>query len=216
MNNNTKEYGYIRVSSKTQNVARQIIMMKERGIPDKRIYIDKMSGRNFERKEYKKLLAKLDSNAVLYIPEIDRLGRNYEEILEQWRVITKEIRAAIVVLDMPLLDTRNKDKDLMGTFTRNQVNGVTGKFIADLVLQILSYVAETERIKIKERQRQGIDAAMERGVAFGRPEREVPENFYPLVKLWIKKKVTVREAAELCNMPRSTFYAKARKIMEAC
>lgn len=104
---------------------------------------------------------------------------------------------------MPLLDTRNKDKDLMGTF------------IADLVLQILSYVAETERIKIKERQRQGIDAAMERGVAFGRPEREVPENFYPLVKLWIKKKVTVREAAELCNMPRSTFYAKARKIMEA-
>ena len=176
MNNNTKEYGYIRVSSKTQNVARQIIMMKERGIPDKRIYIDKMSGRNFERKEYKKLLAKLDSNAVLYIPEIDRLGRNYEEILEQWRVITKEIRAAIVVLDMPLLDTRNKDKDLMGTF------------IADLVLQILSYVAETERIKIKERQRQGIDAAMERGVAFGRPEREVPENFYPLVKLWIKKK----------------------------
>ena len=152
----------------------------------------------------KKLLAKLDSNAVLYIPEIDRLGRNYEEILEQWRVITKEIRAAIVVLDMPLLDTRNKDKDLMGTF------------IADLVLQILSYVAETERIKIKERQRQGIDAAKERGVAFGRPEREVPENFYPLVKLWIKKKVTVREAAELCNMPRSTFYAKARKIMEAC
>ena len=138
MNNNTKEYGYIRVSSKTQNVARQIKMMKERGIPDKRIYIDKMSGRNFERKEYKKLLAKLDSNAVLYIPEIDRLGRNYEEILEQWRVITKEIRAAIVVLDMPLLDTRNKDKDLMGTF------------IADLVLQILSYVAETERIKIKE------------------------------------------------------------------
>ena len=184
MNNNTKEYGYIRVSSKTQNVARQIKMMKERGIPDKRIYIDKMSGRNFERKEYKKLLAKLDSNAVLYIPEIDRLGRNYEEILEQWRVITKEIRAAIVVLD--------------------------------LVLQILSYVAETERIKIKERQRQGIDAAMERGVAFGRPEREVPENFYPLVKLWTKKKVTVREAAELCNMPRSTFYAKARKIMEAC
>ena len=212
MNNNTKEYGYIRVSSKTQNVARQIKMMKERGIPDKRIYIDKMSGRNFERKEYKKLLAKLDSNAVIYIPEIDllyiksidRLGRNYEEILEQWRVITKEIRAAIVVLDMPLLDTRNKDKDLMGTF------------IADLVLQILSYVAETERIKIKERQRQGIDAAMERGVAFGRPEREVPENFYPLVKLWTKKKVTVREAAELCNMPRSTFYAKARKIMEAC
>ena len=196
MNNNTKEYGYIRVSSKTQNVARQIKMMKERGIPDKRIYIDKMSGRNFERKEYKKLLAKLDSNAVLYIPEIDRL--------EQWRVITKEIRAAIVVLDMPLLDTRNKDKDLMGTF------------IADLVLQILSYVAETERIKIKERQRQGLDAAMERGVAFGRPEREVPENFYPLVKLWTKKKVTVREAAELCNMPRSTFYAKARKIMEAC
>ena len=203
MNNNTKEYGYIRVSSKTQNVARQIIMMKERGIPDKRIYIDKMSGRNFERKEYKKLLAKLDSNAVLYIPEIDRLGRHYEEILEQWRVITKEIRAAIVVLDMPLLDTRNKDKDLMGTF------------IADLVLQILSYVAETERIKIKERQRQGIDAAMERGVAL-EDQKEKCQRIYPLVKLWIKKKVTVREAAELCNMPRSTFYAKARKIMEAC
>lgn len=204
MNNNTKEYGYIRVSSKTQNVARQIKMMKERGIPDKRIYIDKMSGKNFEREEYKKLIAILDSESVLYIPEIDRLGRNYEEILEQWRIITKEIRAAIVVLDMPLLDTRNKDKDLMGTF------------IADLVLQILSYVAETERIKIKERQRQGIDAALERGVTFGRPEREVPDNFYPMVQLWIKKKVTIRKAAELCNMPRSTFNAKARKIKEAC
>ena len=204
MNNNTKEYGYIRVSSKTQNVARQIKMIKERGRPDERIYIDKMSGKNFERKEYKKLIAILDSESVLYIPEIDRLGRNYEEILEQWRIITKEIGAAIVVLDMPLLDTRNKDKDLMGTF------------IADLVLQILSYVAETERIKIKERQRQGIDAARQRGVAFGRPEREVPDNFYPMVQLWIKKKVTIRKAAELCNMPRSTFYAKARKIKEAC
>lgn len=204
MNNNTKEYGYIRVSSKIQNVARQIKMIKERGIPDERIYIDKMSGKNFEREEYKKLIAILDSESVLYIPEIDRLGRNYEEILEQWRIITKEIRAAIVVLDMPLLDTRNKDKDLMGTF------------IADLVLQILSYVAETERIKIKERQRQGIDAALERGVTFGRPEREVPDNFYPMVQLWIKKKVTIRKAAELCNMPRSTFYAKARKIKEAC
>lgn len=160
--------------------------------------------RILKEKNIKKLIAILDSESVLYIPEIDRLGRNYEEILEQWRIITKEIRAAIVVLDMPLLDTRNKDKDLMGTF------------IADLVLQILSYVAETERIKIKERQRQGIDAALERGVAFGRPEREVPDNFYPMVQLWIKKKVTIRKAAELCNMPRSTFYAKARKIKEAC
>ena len=138
MNNNTKEYGYIRVSSKTQNVARQIKMIKERGIPDERIYIDKMSGKNFEREEYKKLIAILDSESVLYIPEIDRLGRNYEEILEQWRIITKEIRAAIVVLDMPLLDTRNKDKDLMGTF------------IADLVLQILATLQKLNELKLKK------------------------------------------------------------------
>ena len=158
-----------------------------------------MSGKNFERKEYKKLIAILDSESVLYIPEIDRLGRNYEEILEQWRILTKEKKVDIIVLDMPLLDTR-RGKDLMGTF------------LSDIVLQVLSF----ERIKIKERQRQGIDAALERGVAFGRPEREVPDNFYPMVQLWIKKKVTIRKAAELCNMPRSTFYAKARKIKEAC
>ena len=193
-------YGYIRVSSRDQNEDRQLLSLKQIGVLEKNIYLDKQSGRDFNRPQYRKMIRKLKKDDLLYIKSIDRLGRNYEEILEQWRIITKEIRAAIVVLDMPLLDTRNKDKDLMGTF------------IADLVLQILSYVAETERIKIKERQRQGIDAALERGVAFGRPEREVPNNFYPMVQLWIKKKVTIRKAAELCNMPRSTFYAKARKI----
>lgn len=203
MKNYTKEYGYIRVSSKTQNEDRQIRTMKRIGIPRNRIYIDKASGKNFDRKEYKRLLEKLDENSVLYIDSIDRLGRNYEEILNQWRIITKIKKAAIVVLDMPLLDTRNKNQDLLGTF------------IADLVLQILSYVAETERIKIKERQRQGIDAAMARGVAFGRKKKEVPDNFYPLVQLWQKKKVTVRQAAELCNMPRSTFYAKAIEVINA-
>ena len=198
------KYGYVRVSTKDQNEDRQLEAMKQLEILEKNIYVEKISGKDFNRPVYQKLVKKLRADDLLYIKSIDRLGRNYEEILEQWRIITKEIRAAIVVLDMPLLDTRNKDKDLMGTF------------IADLVLQILSYVAETERIKIKERQRQGIDAALERGVAFGRPEREVPDNFYPMVQLWIKKKVTIRKAAELCNMPRSTFYAKARKIKEAC
>ena len=141
MSNYTKEYGYIRVSSKTQNEDRQIRTMKRIGIPRNRIYIDKVSGKNFNRQEYKKIVEKLDEKSVLYIDSIDRLGRNYEEILNQWRIITKIKKAAIVVLDMPLLDTRNQNKDLLGTF------------IADLVLQILSYVAESERIKIRERQR---------------------------------------------------------------
>ena len=203
MSNYTKEYGYIRVSSITQNEDRQIRTMKRIGIPRNRIYIDKVSGKNFNRQEYKKIVEKLDEKSVLYIDSIDRLGRNYEEILNQWRIITKIKKAAIVVLDMPLLDTRNQNKDLLGTF------------IADLVLQILSYVAESERIKIRERQRQGIDAAMARGVSFGRKKKEVPDNFYPLVQLWKKKKVTIRQAAELCNMPRSTFYAKAMEVISA-
>ena len=199
MNNNTKEYGYIRVSSKTQNVARQIKMIKERGIPDERIYIDKMSGKNFERKEYKKLIAILDSESVLYIPEIDRLGRNYEEILEQWRVLTKEKGVDIVVLDMPLLDTR-RGKDLMGTF------------LSDIVLQVLSFVAESESKNIRQRQAEGIAAAKAKGVKFGRPSRSVPDNFDEVHREWREKKITLKEAAKACDMPVGTFYGKIRKM----
>ena len=189
----TNIYGYARVSSKDQNEARQIIALSQFPVKKENIYIDKFSGKDFDRPKYSELIKILKEQDILVIKEIDRLGRNYEEILEQWRVITKEIKADIVVLDMPLLDTRTiKDK-------------LTETFIADLVLQILSYVAETERQSIKQRQREGIEAAKKRGVKFGRPCIPVPEEFYDLKEKWLNKKITSREAATTINVSQDTF-----------
>ena len=169
------EYGYVRVSSLDQNEDRQMIELQKKQIPEKNIYMDKLSGKNFERPAYKRLFKKLKQGDLLYIMSIDRLGRNYVEIQEQWRTLTKEKGIDIVVFDMPLLDTRT-GKDLMGTF------------ISDLVLQILSFVAQNERENIKKRQAQGIAAAKARGVKFGRPEKPVPDNFGDIVKRWERNK----------------------------
>ena len=189
----TNIYGYARVSSKDQNEARQIIALSQFPVKKENMYIDKFSGKDFDRPKYSELIKILKERDILVIKEIDRLGRNYEEILEQWRVITKEIKADIVVLDMPLLDTRTRKENLTGTF------------IADLVLQILSYVAETERQSIKQRQREGIEAAKKRGVKFGRPCIPVPEEFYDLKEKWLNKKITSREAATTINVSQDTF-----------
>lgn len=189
----TNIYGYARVSSKDQNEARQIIALSQFPVKKENIYIDKFSGKDFDRPKYSELIKILKEQDILVIKEIDRLGRNYEEILEQWRVITKEIKADIVVLDMPLLDTRTRKENLTGTF------------IADLVLQILSYVAETERQSIKQRQREGIEAAKKRGVKFGRPCIPVPEEFYDLKEKWLNKKITSREAATTINVSQDAF-----------
>ena len=160
--------------------------------------MDKQSGKDFERPQYKRLLRKLKKDDLLYIKSIDRLGRNYEEILQQWRVLTKEKGIDIVVLDMALLDTR-RGKDLMGTF------------LSDIVLQVLSFVAENERINIRQRQAEGIAAAKAKGVKFGRPPRPLPENFYEIHKAWRGKKITLKEAANACDLPPGTFYDKARR-----
>ena len=194
-----KVYGYIRVSTREQNEDRQLIALREIGVPEKNIYLDKQSGKDFNRPQYKKLLRKLKKDDLLYIKSIDRLGRNYEEILEQWRLLTKEKGVDIVVLDMPLLDTR-RGKDLMGTF------------LSDIVLQVLSFVAENERTTIRQRQAEGIAAAKAKGVKFGRPPLPLPENFYEVHKSWRAKKITLKEAAKACDMPIGTFYGKARKF----
>lgn len=191
-------YGYMRVSSKEQNEDRQKIALTEMGVPENNIYMDKQSGKDFERTQYKRLLRKLNENSVLYIKSIDRLGRNYGELNEQWRIITKEKKADIVVIDMPLLDTR-REKNLLGTF------------ISDVVLALLSYVAENERTNIKQRQAEGIAAAKARGVKFGRPPLPIPENFYQMHKDWRAGKITIEEAAKACNMCPKTFYGKAVK-----
>lgn len=191
-------YGYMRVSSKEQNEDRQKIALTEMGEPENNIYMDKQSGKDFERTQYKRLLRKLNENSVLYIKSIDRLGRNYGELNEQWRIITKEKKADIVVIDMPLLDTR-REKNLLGTF------------ISDVVLALLSYVAENERTNIKQRQAEGIAAAKARGVKFGRPPLPIPENFYQMHKDWRAGKITIEEAAKACNMCPKTFYSKAVK-----
>ncbi len=187
-------YGYIRVSTKEQNEDRQQIALELQGVD--RIFMDKQSGKDFNRPEYKKMVRKLHAGDVLYVLSIDRLGRNYEEIQDQWRYLTKEKRVDIVVLDMPLLDTR-QGKDLMGTF------------IADLVLQILSFVAHSERENIKKRQAEGIAAAKMRGVRFGRPPRPLPENFQQEFLRWKNGEITGTEAAGTCNMPLSTFRYRA-------
>lgn len=192
-------YGYIRVSSKDQKEDRQQIALKEVGVELRNIYIDKQSGKDFNRPQYKKMLRKLKKDDLLYIQSIDRLGRNYEEILQQWRILTKEKGVDIVVLDMPLLDTR-RGKDLMGTF------------LSDIVLQVLSFVAENERTNIKQRQAEGIAAAKAQGIKFGRPPLPLPDNFYEVHKAWRSKKITLKQAAEACNMPVGTFYGKARKF----
>ena len=192
-------YGYIRVSSKDQNEDRQLIALNEVGVEQKNIYLDKQSGKDFNRPQYKKLLRKLKKDDLLYIKSIDRLGRNYEEILQQWRVLTKGKGIDIVVLDMPLLDTR-RGKDLMGTF------------LSDIVLQVLSFVAENERTTIRQRQAEGIAAAKAKGVKFGRPPLPLPDNFYEVHKAWRGKKITLKEAASACRMPIGTFYGKARKF----
>ena len=191
-------YGYMRVSSKEQNEDRQKIALTEMGVPENNIYMDKQSGKDFERTQYKRLLRKLNENSVLYIKSIDRLGRNYGELNEQWRIITKEKKADIVVIDMPLLDTR-REKNLLGTF------------ISDVVLALLSYVAENERTNIKQGQAEGIAAAKARGVKFGRPPLPIPENFYQMHKDWRAGKITIEEAAKACNMCPKTFYSKAVK-----
>ncbi len=191
-------YGYMRVSSKEQNEDRQKIALTEMGVPENNIYMDKQSGKDFERTQYKRLLRKLNENSVLYIKSIDRLGRNYGELNEQWRIITKEKKADIVVIDMPLLDTR-REKNLLGTF------------ISDVVLALLSYVAENERTNIKQRQAEGIAAAKARGVKFGRPPLPIPQNFYQMHKDWRAGIITIEEAAKACNMCPKTFYSKAVK-----
>lgn len=192
-------YGYIRVSSKDQKEDRQQIALKEVGVELQNIYVDKQSGKDFNRPQYKKMLRKLKKDDLLYIKSIDRLGRNYEEILQQWRILTKENGVDIVVLDMPLLDTR-RGKDLMGTF------------LSDIVLQVLSFVAENERTNIKQRQAEGIAAAKAQGIKFGRPPLPLPDNFYEVHKAWRSKKITLKQAAEACNMSVGTFYGKARKF----
>ena len=186
-------YGYARVSTKEQCEDRQMIALREFPVPEANIYMDKLSGKDFNRPRYQSLLRRLKPEDTLVVKSIDRLGRNYEEILEQWRLITKSKRANIVVLDMPLLDTRQTGRDLTGTF------------VADLVLQILSYVAQTERENIRQRQREGIEAARLRGVRFGRPRKQVPEEFPALKAAWEKKVITSRAAAKRLGIAQHTF-----------
>lgn len=194
----SKIYGYCRVSGKDQNEERQIIAMHEMGVKDEDIYIDKQSGKDFNRPKYKKLLRKLKKDDLLYVKSIDRLGRNYEDIIEQWKYITKDKQADIVVMDMPILDTR-RGKDLMGTF------------LADIVLAVLSYVAENERTNIRQRQAEGIAAAKARGVRFGPAPMPLPDCFHEMYQAWKHKKISSDEAALKCAMSRSTFYNKAHQ-----
>lgn len=191
-----KLYGYIRVSTREQNEDRQVLALRERNIPEKNMYMDKQSGKDFQRPQYKRLVKKLKRDDLLYIKSIDRLGRNYTEILDQWRMLTQTKGVDIVVLDMPLLDTR-RGKDLMGTF------------LSDIVLQVLSFVAENERTNIRQRQAEGIAAAKRKGVRFGRPPRQLSENFHGVYQNWKKGKITGTKAASECEMPLSTFRYRA-------
>lgn len=194
-------YGYVRVSTKNQNEDRQLVAMQELKVPEKNIFIDKMSGKNFNRPMYKRMIKKMKKDDLLYIKSIDRLGRNYEEIIEQWRIITKVKRADIVVMDMPLLDTR-KGKDLMGTF------------LSDIVLQVLSFVAENERGNIRRRQAEGIAAAKARGVKFGRPAQPLPSNFADVCERWRAGLLTNEKAAKECGMSISSFRYRAKSYKD--
>ena len=195
----TTIFGYIRVSTKEQCEERQMLALRSFPVPENQIFMDKLSGKDFNRPQYQKMLRKLKRGNILVIKSIDRLGRNYEEILNQWRIITKEKQVDIVVLDMPLLDTRQTGKDLTGTF------------VADLVLQILSYVAQTERENIRQRQMEGIAAAKLRGVQFGRPRKPVPENFFLLKERWEKKEISSRNAAKELHIAQDTFLRWVRE-----
>lgn len=192
-------YGYVRVSTLEQNEDRQLAAMADAGVADINIYIDKQSGKDFDRPQYLKMVTKLEANDLVYVLSIDRLGRNYEEIQKQWRILTKEIGVDICVLDMPLLDTRN-GKDLMGTF------------ISDIVLQILSFVAQTERENIKKRQEQGIAAAKARGVMFGRPRLKTPNDFAEIVNAWENGVVTTKEVLRRCGFSEATFYRRLKQL----
>lgn len=192
-------YGYVRVSSQDQNEDRQLIALREKLVDPKQTFIDKQSGKDFDRPQYKKMLKKLKAGDLLYVLSIDRLGRNYEEIQRQWRTLTKDIGIDICVIDMPLLDTRN-GKDLMGTF------------IADLVLQILSFVAQSERENIKKRQAEGIAAARARGVHLGRPSKETPDDFAQIVKDWESGTILFEEALKRNGLTETTFYRRRREL----
>ncbi len=195
-------YGYIRVSTKEQNEDRQFIALRELNIPEKNIYMDKQSGKDFERPQYKRLVQRMKRDDLLCIKSIDRLGRSYGEILEQWRILTKERGIDVSVLDMPLLDTR-RGKDLMGTF------------LSDIVLQVLSFVAENERVNIRQRQAEGIAAARARGVQFGRPPKLPPEDFGQLVAMWERGKVSFADMIRRCGMSEATFYRRLREYRAA-
>ena len=199
--NNGITYGYVRVSTRDQNEARQLVAMKEFGVPDDYVYMDKQSGKDFNRPKYQELIQRLRPNDVLVVKSIDRLGRNYEDILEQWRVITKEKQAAIVVIDMPLLDTR-------------QGRDLTGTLIADIVLQLLSYVAETERNYIRQRQAEGIAAAKARGQRFGRPKKERSEEYQDLVAQWKDGRLSATDAAQCLGVARNTFMKWVREYAQ--
>jgi len=191
------QYGYVRVSTREQNEDRQLVAMRDFGVLDCDIIIDKQSGKDFQRTGYRRLLKKLKPGDTLVVKSIDRLGRDYGEILEQWRVITKERQVYIVVLDMPLLDTRQKERDLTGTL------------IADIVLQLLSYVAQTEREQIRQRQAEGIEAAKARGVKFGRPPIKRPDIFQEVLEAWERKEISAREAGRRLGISYMTFQAWA-------
>lgn len=202
MGKQQKILGYVRISTTDQNIDRQIIALKEMGVPDKNIYIDRQTGKNFNRPEYKKLLRRIDKNTVLYVKSIDRLGRNYKDLGEQWRIITKVKGADIVVIDMPILDTR-RDKNLLGTF------------ISDLILTLLSFVSAWEVDAISARQAEGIAAAKARGVKMGRPPHQLPENFHEIYQRWKAGKISTSEAARLVNMPLSSFRYRAKVYKNA-
>ena len=202
MKRKAKVYGYIRVSSRDQNEDRQLVAMKDAGVPEENIFIDKQSGKDFNRPKYKCMLRRIKKDDLIVIKSIDRLGRNYEDILEQWKLITKEKGADIYVIDMPILDTR-REKSLLGTF------------ISDLVLGLLSYVAENERMMIRQRQAEGIAAAKARGVRFGRRPKPLPENFDEVYWRWKRREITLSDAAKACGIPESTFYYKSRKYEES-
>jgi DNA invertase Pin-like site-specific DNA recombinase len=193
------KFAYIRVSTRDQNEARQLLAISDLHIPQRNIYIDHQSGKDFNRPAYRRMVRRMKKDDLLYIKSIDRLGRNYEEIQNQWRYLTEHIGVDICIIDMPLLDTRQY-KDLLGTF------------IADLVLQILSFVAESERENIKKRQSQGISAAKAKGIRFGRPEAYVPKNFVSLVKRWRNRQIPLKVLLKACSISRSTFFRKIQEM----
>ena len=192
-------YGYVRVSSVDQNEDRQVLAMRELGVTEKNIYVDKISGKDFNRPMYRKLVKKIHTGDLIYIKSIDRLGRSYNDIMEQWRILTKEKQVDIVVIDMANLDTRTH-KNLLGTF------------ISDVFLQVLSFVAENERTNIRQRQREGIEAARLKGVHLGRPANPLPDNFEQAFRLWQARELSSKEAAKICGLPLSTFYRKIREM----